>query len=106
MFVTIIFATATIYYAIMLVLILIPGRSAWKSGASARLLGLGRVVYSDGIKYYIFIFILSLLNLIATLKLPSVSILFIILEGVFGSVLSCRVVLHIRQQGIQQIPHT
>ncbi|KAF9441779.1 hypothetical protein P691DRAFT_765896 [Macrolepiota fuliginosa MF-IS2] len=69
-FVTVIYAAGTTYYAIMLVLILIPGISVWKHRASARPSGIGRVVYGDGIKYYIFIFALSLLNLIVTLKLP------------------------------------
>ncbi|KAF9441782.1 hypothetical protein P691DRAFT_779677 [Macrolepiota fuliginosa MF-IS2] len=67
---TIVYAAATIYYAIMLVLMLIPAISAWKSGASAYSSGLVRAMYSDGVIFYIYIFVLSLLNLIVIVKLP------------------------------------
>ncbi|KAF9440711.1 hypothetical protein P691DRAFT_767347 [Macrolepiota fuliginosa MF-IS2] len=69
-FITVVYAAATIYYAIMLVLMLTPGISAWKSGASAYSSGLVRAMYSDGVIFYIYLFVLSLLNLIVTLKLP------------------------------------
>ncbi|KAF9449395.1 hypothetical protein P691DRAFT_759112 [Macrolepiota fuliginosa MF-IS2] len=69
-YMTMIYAAATIYYASMLVLILIPGISVWKFGAPACPSGLERVIYSDGVIFYVYIFVLSLLNLIIIVKLP------------------------------------
>jgi len=58
-----------------------------------------RVVYADGIVYYIYIFGLSLLNAIIIVKLPSdYQTLLMLWLRVMHSVLGCRVVLHIRHQ--------
>ncbi|KAF9449399.1 hypothetical protein P691DRAFT_774726 [Macrolepiota fuliginosa MF-IS2] len=91
------YIAAMVYNAIMLVLILIPGVSAFKSGLPSS--GLMRVIYSDGVIYYVYIFVLSFLNFFVIFKLPKDYInLLLTLERVLQSVLSCRVILHIRQQ--------
>jgi len=79
----------------------IRGISAYRSGGDSQFY---RVVYSDGIIYYIYLFGLSLFNTIIILKLPSDYVnLLVMMERVIHSVLACRVVLHIREQGwIQQ----
>ncbi|TFK64466.1 hypothetical protein BDN72DRAFT_881486 [Pluteus cervinus] len=57
-----------------------------------------RVVYRDGALYYLYMFILSTLNVIIALTLPSgYATLLTSLERVVHSVLTSRVVLHIRE---------
>ncbi|KAJ3570795.1 hypothetical protein NP233_g4168 [Leucocoprinus birnbaumii] len=61
-----------------------------------------RVVYRDGIIYYIYLFILSFANAVLILKLSrshhDVNML-VMMERVVHSVLACRVVLGLREQG-------
>ncbi|KAF9448156.1 hypothetical protein P691DRAFT_67697 [Macrolepiota fuliginosa MF-IS2] len=85
------------YDAALLIMMLIRGVSAFRSGGDSYLT---RVVYSDGIVYYVYVFLLSLLNVLIILKLPDdYETLLLTMERVIHSVLACRVVLHIRQQG-------
>lgn len=90
-----------VYDACILFLMVIRGISAFRSGGDSQFM---RVVYSDGIIYYIYLFSLSFINTIIILKLPGDYVnLMVMMERVVHSVLACRVVLHIRQQGrIQQ----
>jgi len=84
------------YDACLLILMAIRGVAAFRSGGDSYLM---RVVYSDGIIYYIYVFALSLLNVLVIVKLPNeYETLLLMLERVVHSTLACRVVLHIRRQ--------
>ncbi|KAF9448157.1 hypothetical protein P691DRAFT_801270 [Macrolepiota fuliginosa MF-IS2] len=89
------------YDACILFLMIIRGISVFRSGGDSRFM---RVVYRDGIIYYIYLFGLSLFNTVVILKLPSDYVnLLVMVERVMHSVLACRVILHIRHQGrVQQ----
>ncbi|KAJ3572590.1 hypothetical protein NP233_g2982 [Leucocoprinus birnbaumii] len=90
------------YDACILALMVVRGIAAFRSGGDSQFM---RVVYSDGIIYYIYLFTLSFVNTIIILKLPGDYVnLMVMVERVIHSVLACRVVLHIRQQGrVQQV---
>ncbi|KAF7759878.1 hypothetical protein Agabi119p4_11573 [Agaricus bisporus var. burnettii] len=61
-----------------------------------------RTVYGDGISFYIYIFGVSLVNIVFIFNMSS---FFLLLQASFHSILACRVVLHIRQQlNRQEIP--
>ncbi|KAF9007424.1 hypothetical protein BDQ17DRAFT_1422801 [Cyathus striatus] len=63
-----------------------------------------QTVYRDGITYYIYLFVLSLVNVILVLKLPLDYVnLLSTLERVMQSILGCRVILHIRERGIRSL---
>ncbi|KAF9444973.1 hypothetical protein P691DRAFT_762926 [Macrolepiota fuliginosa MF-IS2] len=71
--------------------------SVFRSGANSSLM---RVIYRDGILYYIYMFIISFLNFLVIFKLSNEYVdLLLTMERVLQSVLACRVVLHIRQEG-------
>ncbi|KAF9441300.1 hypothetical protein P691DRAFT_766460 [Macrolepiota fuliginosa MF-IS2] len=71
-------------------------RSVSLSGTNSNLV---RVVYHDGILYYIYMFIISLLNFLVVFKFSNEHVdLLLTMERVLQSVLACRVVLHIRQE--------
>lgn len=90
------FVLLMVYDACLLILMIVRGVAAFRSGGDSHLM---RVVYSDGIIYYIYVFALSLLNVLVIVKLPSdYETLLLMLERVVHSTLACRVVLHIRQQ--------
>ncbi|KAF9443038.1 hypothetical protein P691DRAFT_738380 [Macrolepiota fuliginosa MF-IS2] len=90
------FTGAIVYDGAMLLLLITRAIISFRSGENSDLL---RVIYRDGIVYYIYLFILAVLNLLVFLKLPKdYADLFLSLERVLQSVLACRVVLHIRQQ--------
>jgi len=60
---------------------------------------LSKVVYRDGLIYYLFLFVLSLVNIVIILCLPYEYVnLFTTLERVMYSILTCRAILHIREQ--------
>ncbi|KIK01120.1 hypothetical protein K443DRAFT_678706 [Laccaria amethystina LaAM-08-1] len=60
---------------------------------------LSKVVYRDGLIYYLFLFGLSLVNLVTLLCLPHEYMnLLTALERVMYSILTCRAILHIREQ--------
>lgn len=90
-----------LYDACLLSLMIIRGVSAFRCGGDAHLM---RVVYSDGIIYYIYVWILSLLNVFVITKLPiELQTLMMLMARVIHAVLACRVVLHIREQAqVQQ----
>ncbi|KAF4597657.1 hypothetical protein EYR40_008121 [Pleurotus pulmonarius] len=67
-----------------------------RSGASSALV---RTLYRDGIIYYIGLFVLSVANIITVLVLPrSLVNLFTLLQRAVHTVLSSRVILHLREQ--------
>ncbi|KAF9070573.1 hypothetical protein BDP27DRAFT_1323504 [Rhodocollybia butyracea] len=85
-----------IYEAVILTLMLIPGVALFRSGKWS---ALTTVVYRDGIFYYLFLFGLSVVNLVAVLVLPHVlQNLFFPYQRVMHTILTSRVVLHMRSQ--------
>lgn len=57
------------------------------------------VIFSDGIIYFIYIFVISLVNVLFIVRLPdSLHTLMMMFARSMHSVLACRVVLHIREQ--------
>ncbi|KAH6909268.1 hypothetical protein BKA70DRAFT_230650 [Coprinopsis sp. MPI-PUGE-AT-0042] len=90
------FIILLLYDAVMLVLILIPAYKSYKAGGTSQFV---RSVYRDGIVYYVYLFALSLLNIILVLKLSlDLSTLLTQMERVLHSVLTGRVVLNIHAQ--------
>ncbi|KAJ3510687.1 hypothetical protein NLJ89_g4528 [Agrocybe chaxingu] len=82
-----------VYDTIMFVLMIIPAWRAYRMGGSSRLI---RVVYRDGLMYYLYLFGFSLVNIIVILTAPGDLFLVIsLLSRVFHALLACRVVLHI-----------
>ncbi|TFK62649.1 hypothetical protein BDN72DRAFT_903058 [Pluteus cervinus] len=81
----------------LLILTVIPGFRAYKSGV--RQSTITQVVYRDGALYYLYIVALSAVNLAVILKLPeNYATSLTSIERVAYSVLTSRVVLHIREQ--------
>ncbi|KAJ8085577.1 hypothetical protein PM082_004395 [Marasmius tenuissimus] len=84
-----------VYDAGTLIMIVIPGISAFRIGGKSDLY---KAVYRDGIIYYIFIFFVSLINIIAISTLPSDLVhMLSCLERVLHSVLTSRAILQIRR---------
>ncbi|KAF9070516.1 hypothetical protein BDP27DRAFT_1292502 [Rhodocollybia butyracea] len=82
--------------AVILTLMLIPGLPYFRSGNWS---ALTTIIYRDGITYYLFIFGLSVANLLTVLLLPhDLETLFLTHQRVIQTLLTSRVVLHIRQQ--------
>ncbi|KAF7761675.1 hypothetical protein Agabi119p4_9667 [Agaricus bisporus var. burnettii] len=64
-----------------------------KAGGDSHLL---RTVYGDGVSFYIYLVVLSVINLIVIFRFTDFVTLLVMLQGTIHSVLACRVVLHIR----------
>ncbi|KAF8999610.1 hypothetical protein BDQ17DRAFT_1360692 [Cyathus striatus] len=85
------------YDTIMMLLMLPPAYDAFRRGGKSTM---ASTVIRDGIIYYIYLFVVSLVNMVVLLKLsPDYFSLLAILGRVIHSALSCRVVLNIREQG-------
>ncbi|KIM39322.1 hypothetical protein M413DRAFT_447260 [Hebeloma cylindrosporum] len=81
------------YDTVMLVLMAIPAARSYRTRGRSRLLN---VVYRDGVMYYLYLFVVSLANIIVTLIFPPDLILVIsFLSRMIHALLACRVVLHI-----------
>ncbi|KAG7089084.1 hypothetical protein E1B28_010793 [Marasmius oreades] len=80
-----------------LIMMLIPGISAYRRGGRSELF---TAVYRDGVIYYAFIFLVSLINVVVVLTLPADLVhLLSSFERVLHSLLTSRAILHIRQVG-------
>ncbi|KAF7775878.1 hypothetical protein Agabi119p4_4271 [Agaricus bisporus var. burnettii] len=83
------------YETVILTLIVVRGLSShWPMGRSR----LVKTIYCDGIRFYIYLFALGITNLVLIFRLPEYMTISLMLEGACYSVLSCRVILHIRQE--------
>ncbi|KAL0946530.1 hypothetical protein HGRIS_012739 [Hohenbuehelia grisea] len=82
--------------ATLVILMLVRGFTMYRTGGfSAFLVGL----YKDGFQYYVFVFAVSLLGIIASISFRKiVPILVLSMERVVHSVVGVRVILHIREQ--------
>ncbi|KAK0227440.1 hypothetical protein EDD85DRAFT_853735 [Armillaria nabsnona] len=86
-----------IYDAGMLLLMLIAGVRAYKTGGDSALFN---VVFRDGVMYYAYLFVISVINVAMILSLPSDLVhLLSSVERVIHALLTSRVVLDIRAQG-------
>lgn len=82
-----------IYDTMNLVLISIPAYRSYRLGGNSQFV---RSVYTDGILYYVCLFVLSALNIAVVVSMPrDLVALLSMMERVLHSVLTCRVVLHI-----------
>ncbi|KIM37623.1 hypothetical protein M413DRAFT_258573 [Hebeloma cylindrosporum] len=80
--------------ALVLVLMLIPGIGAYRSGGNSALM---KAVYRDGAIYYLYLFTLSAINIVVVSVLPpQYQHLLTSAERVLHSMLTSRVLLHIR----------
>ncbi|KAG7089113.1 hypothetical protein E1B28_010822 [Marasmius oreades] len=78
-----------------LVMILVPGIEAYRKGGRSELV---KTIYQDGVMYYAFIFLCSMINVIVILRLPDdMVVLLSSFERVLHSLLTSRALLHIRQ---------
>ncbi|KAF9007875.1 hypothetical protein BDQ17DRAFT_1350147 [Cyathus striatus] len=85
------------YDTVMMVLMLPIAFRALKMGGRSTL---ANAVIRDGVIFYIFLFAISLVNMVALLTLtPDYFALLAAIGRVIHSALSCRVVLHAREQG-------
>jgi len=85
-----------VYDVVVLVLMCIPGISAYKMGGNS---GLFKAVYRDGILYYLYQLAVSVLNVVFTLTLPAdLSSILTSTGRVMQAILTSRVLLHIRKQ--------
>uniref|UniRef100_A0A0W0FE00 DUF6533 domain-containing protein n=1 Tax=Moniliophthora roreri TaxID=221103 RepID=A0A0W0FE00_MONRR len=83
-----------IYDTGTLIMIIIPGIRAYRLGGSSELLN---AVYRDGVIYYAFIFLVSVINVIVIVTLPPDLVhLLSSFERVLHSILTSRAILHIR----------
>lgn len=86
-----------VYDAGNLVMMVIPGFAAYRTGGSSQLV---RVVYRDGVIYYVYIFLVSLVNVIVINRLPPDLVhLLSSFERILHCILTSRIVLHIREIG-------
>ncbi|KAF9441183.1 hypothetical protein P691DRAFT_715303 [Macrolepiota fuliginosa MF-IS2] len=80
-------------------LMIIQGYRSYISGGNSQL---AKVVYRDGVLYYVYLVVLSMVNLIVILRLPRqyLALLSSPMRSIH-SILTCRVVLHTRGQAKQ-----
>ncbi|KAF9070504.1 hypothetical protein BDP27DRAFT_1446983 [Rhodocollybia butyracea] len=90
-----VFVIFMVYEAVILTLILIPALAYFRSGNWS---ALTTVVYRDGIIYYLFLFVFSVVNVVAILVLPNDLQVFFSPQRVMHTLLTSRVILHIRSQ--------
>ncbi|KAJ8088358.1 hypothetical protein PM082_022431 [Marasmius tenuissimus] len=84
-----------VYDSGTLIMILIPGIAAFRLGGSSELV---KAVYRDGVMYYVYLFLVSMVNVIIILTLPPDLVhLLSSFERVLHSILVSRAVLHIRR---------
>ncbi|KAF8996815.1 hypothetical protein BDQ17DRAFT_1544610 [Cyathus striatus] len=83
-----------------LALMLIPAIQIFKQKGKSRMT---RAIFTDGIIYYIYLFIVSLANLIVVVALsPDYFDIILAIGRIIHSILACRVVLHAREVGYSQ----
>jgi len=91
-----------IYEAGILILMLFPGLTYFRRN-SDRWSALTNVVYRDGITYYIYLFVLSIVNVVVILSLShDLENLFSPPQRVIQTLLTSRAILHMRSQSRKQ----
>ncbi|KAG7089116.1 hypothetical protein E1B28_010825 [Marasmius oreades] len=90
-----------VYDTGILVMILIPGVAAYRRGRRSS--ELVKTVYQDGVMYYAFTFLTSVINVIVNIALPP-DLMFLLssFERVIHSLLASRAILHIREVALRR----
>ncbi|KAF8999603.1 hypothetical protein BDQ17DRAFT_1328142 [Cyathus striatus] len=83
------------YDTLMMLLLLPPAYDAFRRGGKSTL---ANIVIRDGIIYYIYLFVASLVNMVIVLKLSRLKIELYRFGRVIYGAISCRIVLNIREQ--------
>ncbi|KAF8975948.1 hypothetical protein BDQ17DRAFT_234813 [Cyathus striatus] len=83
------------YQTVMLLLMLPAAFTAFKLGGRSNMTN---IVIRDGIIYYIYLIFLSLVGLVVMSLVPEYFAVLALYEMVTYAALSCRVILHIREQ--------
>jgi len=84
-----------VFQAGIFFLMLIQGIRYYRAGSSEFL----NVIFRDGLLYYLYLFVISFINIIAIVTLPlSLQTFFVSTERVFHAIFGCRVVLDVRGQ--------
>ncbi|TFK63332.1 hypothetical protein BDN72DRAFT_847722 [Pluteus cervinus] len=93
----------TVYDLGLLILITTRAFRSRNSGRAIRRSTLSQVVYQDGVLYYLYLVALSTMNIALILSLPGnfATLLVTNIQRVSYSILTSRVVLHIRKQAYQ-----
>ncbi|TFK63341.1 hypothetical protein BDN72DRAFT_329309 [Pluteus cervinus] len=93
----------TAYDTSLLILIATPAFRAYKASRIIQQSQLSQVVYKDGVLYYLYLVALSAINIILNLKFPDsdATLAAISVQRVLFSILTSRVVLHIREEAYQ-----
>ncbi|KAF7776837.1 hypothetical protein Agabi119p4_5230 [Agaricus bisporus var. burnettii] len=89
------FVVEVVYDTAILLLMLIRGASHFRQGINSRL---SRIVYSDGILFYVYISIISIANFSLLFSRGDYKTFLFMFQGGARSVLACRIVLRIRVQ--------
>ncbi|KAJ8508588.1 hypothetical protein ONZ45_g9153 [Pleurotus djamor] len=97
---SVIYALYMVYGAGTMVLMIISAFVTQRTGPGSSLM---YIFYRDGISYYIYLFLLSTMNLISIVSLPNAfaNLLTTLMRVLYAS-LACRSVLHLRQQSAMQ----
>jgi len=83
-----------VWDTLMLVLILVPAVLAYRCGGNSALI---KAVYRDGVVYYLYLFVLSFVNVVVVTTHPTqYQHLLTSMERLLHSILTSRVLLHIR----------
>lgn len=89
------------YEAVILVLMIVPGIAAYRQGGDV---ALHDVIYRNGIMAYVYLFILSTINVIVVISLPESYLdMLSSVEHVLHSMLTSRVLLRIRAYMTRQV---
>ncbi|PPR02001.1 hypothetical protein CVT24_011124 [Panaeolus cyanescens] len=95
--------SGTAFSELILFLMMIPGWKAYRAGGDSALY---QSVYRDGLIYYVFLFALSTINIVVIKMLPyGYENLLTGVERCMHSILTSRVLLHIRQLGNNNQDH-
>lgn len=87
-------ALLIIWDTLMMILMLVPAFRAYRSGGNSTLI---KVVYRDGVIYYLYLFVLSSTNVVVVKSLPTQhQHLLTSMERMLHSILTSRILLHIR----------
>jgi len=83
-----------IYQTVLFSLMLIQGIRCYRHGLSSRMF---QVVFRDGLLYYIYLFAVSLINIVVSASVtPTLHTFFVSIDRVVLAIIGCRVVLDIR----------
>lgn len=96
------YAIMSVFYVVNATLVGIPAYKSFVDRTS--LSSFARLVYIDGILYYIYLLAFSITNIVIICGFPpQYSDLFTVLQQFLGSILSCRMILNLRNHHQQEL---